>query len=127
MNKKQGFTLIELVIFIVVIGILAGSILASFNTILRGTARINYQTSATGYAVKCLEWFLGQRHLGGFDNIGCNSTVPNFCNVPSGYTISTNVSCTANYYNDADHYKTITTTISGELGGANLSLIIADY
>ncbi|EKE01538.1 MAG: hypothetical protein ACD_21C00107G0016 [uncultured bacterium] len=127
MNKNQGFTLMELVIFIVIMGILAASILTSFNTVLRGTGRTNYQTSATGYAVKCLEWFLGQRSLVGFNNISCNTTVPNFCTVPSGYTITTNVSCAESYYGDTGNYKTITATVSGDLGGANLSTIIANY
>lgn len=127
MKKKRGFTLIELIIFIVVMGILANSILLALNTTLRGTSRINYQTATTEYAVKCLEWFLGQRSLKGFASISCGTTVPTFCNVPSDYTISTNVSCTENYYNDTNNYKKITTTVSGDLGGATLSLIIANY
>lgn len=126
MKKNQGFTLIELVIFILIVGLLAAGILASYNTSLRGTARLKYQTSATGYAMKCLEWFLGQRYLKGFDNISCNTTVPNFCNVPSGFTITTNVVCTT-YNNDTNNYKTIITEVGGDLGNENISLIIANY
>lgn len=125
--KKKGFTLIELVVFIVIMGILAGSILAAFNTTLRGIAHINYQTTATEYATKCLEWFLGQRIIKGFAAINCGTTVPNFCNVPSNYNISTNVSCAENYYNDTNNYKTITTTVSDDLSSATLSVIIANY
>jgi hypothetical protein len=111
-------------------GILAAAILASVNTTLRGTGRINSQTSATGYVIKCLEWFLGQRSLNGFGNITCNSTnVPVFCNVPGNYTITTNVACTS-YGNDTNNYKTITAVVNGTLGSdgsENISLIIANY
>lgn len=127
MSKKLGFTFIELIVFIVVIGIVAAVILTSFNTVFRGVGRAGYQTSATGYAVKCLEWVLGQRYLTGFSNISCGNTVPTFCNVPSDYTVTTTVNCTANYYGDANNYKTITTTISGDLGGATLSAVVANY
>jgi type II secretory pathway pseudopilin PulG len=128
MKKKQGVTLIELLIFIVVMGILGSSILISFNTVFKGIGRVTSQTSTTAYAVSCLEWFLGQRSLKGFASISCSNTVPAFCsdNLPSDYNISTNVSCTT-YYGDATNYKTITTTVNSDISSANLSLILANY
>jgi prepilin-type N-terminal cleavage/methylation domain-containing protein len=127
MNKKQGFTLIELIMFIIIIGILATTILVSSNTVLRGTGRLNYQSAATDYAATCLEWFLGQRAINGFSSIACNNTTtPTFCNVPSGYTISTNVACTT-YNGDSSDYKTITAVIDGGYGDENLSVVIANY
>lgn len=129
MNKKQGFSLIEIVVFIVVVMILAVGVLASFNSVLRGIPRVNYQATTMGYAIRCAEWFLGQRRIQGFDNITIGSVVPSFCNssLPSGYSISTSVN-TATYNNDSN-YKIITTTVSGprDLGYANVSVIVANY
>lgn len=129
MRKQRGFSLIELVIFIVVIGIIASGILVSYSTVLRGVPRANYQSSAMGYAINCLEWFLGQHHLNKFSDINVGTAVPNFCSykLPSGYNISTTVSNTT-YRNDSN-YKIINAKVTSprDLGYANISVIIANY
>lgn len=127
MKKNNGYTLIELVIFIVIMAIISGSILLALNAVLRHAPKVQHQTVAMQSATRCMEWYVGTRNIHGFSNVTCPSTtVPSFCTVPSGYTIATNVSCTTLYGDSTANYKTITVTVGG-LGSTTLSLLIADY
>jgi len=125
--KNRGFTIIELVVFIVIMGIIGVTILASFSAVLKGVSVPRQKIVATQVATRCIEWYLEQRYLYGFNTVAltCPSTaVPSFCAAPSGYTISTSVSCTQLYSETGYNYKTITVTVSG-LGNASLSLLVA--
>ena len=128
MNTKQGFTLIEMLIFIVIMGILGVSILIAFNDVFRGISRVTNQTATTAYAVRCLEWFVGQRTIKGFDNVICSNSVPTFCsaNLPSKYTISTNVDYTT-VSGDSTNYKMVTVVVNSDISHANLPMIISNY
>jgi len=80
---------------------------------------------ATQTASQCMEWYLGQRALNGYNSISCPSTaVPSFCSAPTGYVLSTNISCTT-ISGDAN-YKTIAVTVSGK-GTISLTTLIANY
>lgn len=126
---ESGFSLIELVIFIVVTGIVGSCFLTAFITVSRGTPRIAYQDIALSYAIKCNEWFLGQRISNGFSNIATGVAVPSFCSsgLPSGYNISVTVNGIT-YGNDSN-YKLITTAVTDSrgLGYANMAVVIANY
>lgn len=126
MNKKlKGFTLIEVVIFIAVSAILAGTLLLSFTTILQKSPTARQLTIATQLAQQCMEWFVGQRRNNGYSSLLCPSTsVSDICSAPAGYTVSANIACSA-MSGDAN-YKTITVTVSG-LGNAVLTTLVADY
>ena len=129
MNTKCGFTLIEMVIFIVIMGIIGVTILASMNAVLKGVSVPRQKTVATQIATRCIEWYVEQRYLHGFSvaTLACPSVVtPSFCAAPSGYTISTSVSCTQLYGETGYNYKTVTITVGG-LGSASLSLLLASY
>lgn len=124
MKKHRGFTLIELVMFIVITSILASGILLSFITVLNKTPVVLQNSIASQTAKQCAEWFLGQRRINGFSNFTCNATVPAFCTAPTGYTLTSN--CTTTAISGDSNYKTITITVSGA-GNAGLSLLLADY
>ena len=129
LQKYAAFTLIELIIFIVVIGIVGTSILVALNSVLRGEHVPSRQVIATQTATKCADWYLGQRQLHGFNTaaLTCPSTaVPGFCAAPSGYIITTNVACTTLYGEANANYKTINIVVSGA-GNASISLLLADY
>ncbi len=116
--------LIELIIFIVITGILASTILLGLNATLSNTSNILQQTIAAETAQQCMEWFLGQRRLNGYTSITCNSTTPTFCTAPAGYTVST--ACVANPINGDANYESLTVTVSG-LSSASLKLLIGNY
>ena len=103
--------------------------MTSFDIVLRGTPRTNYQATTMGYAINCIEWLYGQRRLNGFGNVSVGTTVPNFCSnsLPSNYAMTVNVSNTT--FNGDSNYKIITTEVTSprNLGYANISVIIANY
>lgn len=132
MKKAHGLTLVELVFFIVITGILALTALAGIRTVLRSSRIIKDNSAAVLAASRCMDWFIGQRSTSGFGT-SCptsdNTTTPAFCLVPTGYTISTRVSCTIlSTYGDAGvaNFKTVSVTVDGPSRAA-LSTIIANY
>lgn len=125
MRKIQGFTLVELVMFIVITGLLATTILMALSLGTQRMPTIHQQTLSTQTAQKCMEWLIGQRSLNGYDSLTCpNTTTPSFCTAPTGFSISTNITCTT-ISGDAS-YKTITVAVSGA-GSAALTTLIGDY
>lgn len=124
-NQIRGFTLIELIIFIIVSSILATSILLVFAKALQQNPTSRQLLVAVNTAETCMEWFIGQRKINGYSNLSCpNSTVPSFCTAPTGYSITTNISCTT--IGSDTNYKTIVVTVSG-LGDATLTSLISLY
>ena len=125
MRNQTGFTLIELILFIVITGLIASTLLLALITASKSTPIIQQQSIAAVTAQKCMEWFIGQRRLNNYSSVTCpSSTTPSFCSAPSGYSISTDISCTT--VNSDTNYKTITITVSGK-GDTSLSTLIADY
>ncbi len=124
MKKQNGFTLIELVMFIVITSLLATAVLLSFVTAMNKTPAILQNTIAMQSAKQCMEWFIGQRRMNGYSSITCNSVVPAFCTTPTGYTLTS--SCSPTTIGSDSNYETITITVSG-LGDAALSFLMANY
>lgn len=125
MTKQDGFTLIEVIIFIVVTSLLATTILLAFSNSLSKGPTFLQNMIATQTGRKCMEWYIGQRWLNGYNSISCPSTtVPSFCTAPTGYTLSVNVSCTT--INSDANYKTITVTVTGK-GNVDLTTLVANY
>lgn len=124
-KTNKGFTFIELLIFIILTGLLANTILYALLQLTKKTPNLIYQTIALQTARQCIDWFIGQRQLNGFNSITCPSTtVPNFCTSPSNYSLAINVSCTT--LNSDSNYKTVTATVTGN-GYASLSALLASY
>ena len=127
MRKKAGFTLIELIIFTVVIGIIVPSIVGVLHIVLKKTNAIQQQSPAIESVNQCLEWYLNTRYGQGYDAITCpSSTVPAFCSVPNGYTLSVDITCLTKYGDASSNYKQVTVTVNG-LSTATNSLIMANY
>ncbi len=124
MKKQSGFTLIELVIFIVITSILASAILLSFVTAMNKAPALLQNMIASQTAQQCAEWFIGQRRVNGYASISCNSSVPAYCSSPAGFTITS--SCTPTTINSDSNYETITITVSGA-GNASVDLLLAKY
>ncbi|HVE44662.1 MAG TPA: type II secretion system protein [Gammaproteobacteria bacterium] len=118
-HKQLGFTLIELIVFIVVTSLLMSTFLLGGQVALRNAPVTHKQWIALQTARGCLEWFVDQFSLQGYTVLSCPSTpTPSACSAPSGYTVTTNISCTT--WNSDTAYKTITVTVSG-LASTSLS------
>lgn len=125
MKKINGFTLIELIIFIIITSLLATTILLSLNTVGQKSSSVSEQTIATATATQCMEWLLGQRRQLNYSTLTCpSSVVPSFCTTPSGYTLAVSITCTT--LNTDTEYKTLTVTVSGK-GSVTLTSLIGDY
>jgi type II secretory pathway pseudopilin PulG len=127
MNKQSGFTLIELIMFIIITGILGTTILLAFVYGLSKSPVASQNAIADLAASQCGEWFMGQRQLHGYSSITCtNPNTPAYCtaNMPSGYTIVT--SCAATTISSDSNYETLTVTVSGK-GNAILTFVIGNY
>lgn len=133
MKAKLGFTIIELIMFIVIIGILAGGALTAAVTSLRQSPIARQQTIAMNAAMRCLDFALGQRYLNGYSSISCPSTaVPSYCSVPNGFTISVTTTCKTLYGDPSANYKQITVAVGSAVDPsmsllASLSLLLANY
>ncbi|CAL7964104.1 conserved hypothetical protein [Gammaproteobacteria bacterium] len=132
-KHKRGFTLIEVIVFIVVMGIISVTIFASLNTLLRGSTVSQQQTVAVQAATQCMEWYVGQRILHGFNaaTLPIGSATPNICkDLPVGYDfiISTDVKYELSNSYDPN-YKTIYVYVSDKSGKSlsSLSLLLAAY
>jgi type II secretory pathway pseudopilin PulG len=125
MKKQSGFTLIELVLFIVVSAVLANTILLSSSTLLRNTPSLQNSIVATSIVSQALEYYIGQRRNNGYTAVTCPSTtLPSFDTGIVGYTVAVNIACTT--INGDANYKTITVTVTG-LASSTSSVILANY
>ncbi|MBI5450594.1 MAG: type II secretion system protein [Gammaproteobacteria bacterium] len=129
----QGFTLIELIIFIMVVGILAIGLMQTFTNTLFGSSRPSQTLVATGLARERMELILGQRRkamgLTTFTNANfdpCTSApaaTHSACTpIPSGYTVTSSYAAT---WSGSSNYRDITVTVSGK-GDATLKALVTD-
>ena len=131
MNRDKGFTLIEIIIFIMLISVLAVGVVIPFLTLLAKTPTFYAQTQALQLAERRMNLILAQRYLNSFNGLfdPCTSgTPPPICTIPTGYNIVAAITiCTtpAPCSNNND-YKKITVTVSGK-SHATLSTLVAGY
>jgi Tfp pilus assembly protein PilV len=120
-----GFTLIEVVIFIIVTGIIVGTILRASSTGLLGSSSSSQQIMANNIAQQCMDYMLGNRRLNGYTVYSCPSTPGgSLCTTIAGYTLSNSVTCTTLSGNS--NFKTLTVNVTGN-ATATLNTLIANY
>src|SRR6267378_2208535 len=97
MKRMRGFTLVELVVFIVILGRAAYALFRSFGSVLPRSPTAAQLTQAMQLAQERMELILGQRDVLGYNNNGntvdfdpCNrgGALPNVCTVQFGYIVS---------------------------------------
>jgi Tfp pilus assembly protein PilE len=129
-NNQRGFTLIELVIFIVGSSILVTTLLLAFQITLNNTPAVHYDMIATQLADQCMEGFIGERRLSGYNhpNLACSGspTLPGVCTSLTGFTVSAAITCSPTLSGDSTPSKTVTVTVGG-LGSATLNTLLANY
>lgn len=124
-----GFTLIEIIIFIVVAGVLAVGLAAVFSTAMRGAAEPGQLTQATQVAQERMELILAQKRRLGFAAFvapafdPCNVTPGPACTPPAGYAVAS--SLVASWGGDTN-YKVVTVTVTGP-SSTTVTAVVANY
>lgn len=120
---KQGFTLIELAVFIVILSIIFVGIFSAINAVLTQSHKRENLTMATQIAQQRMELILGQRRSLGFahfqDPCQVESTA-NYCQLPAGYTITTPT------ITSEDTFKNIVVKVNGP-ATATLTMMVFPY
>ena len=96
MSRLRGFTLVELLVFIVIVGFAAYALFRSFGSVLPRSPTAAQLTQAMQLAQERMELILGQRDSPlagrGFNNTvdldPCNVGAPTVCTNTLGYTVS---------------------------------------
>ncbi len=126
LKHEHGYSLIELIIFIVVLGIIGVSLLMGLNTALKKLPNIQHYDTALNLAQGRLAFVTSQSLFRGFNSLSdpCASTptLP-ICSTPTGYTVSSTI--TNNWGSQSD-YKLVTVSVTG-MGQASLSQLVTNY
>ena len=142
MSRARGFTLVELLVFIVIFGFAAYALFWSFGSVLPRSPTAAQLTQAMQLAQERMELILGQRDVLGYNNNGntvdfdpCKrgGPLPNVCTIAFGYVVSSTGTApgapVAWPPNPATaNYKLVTVTVS--LGGITLaqqSAVLSNY
>jgi type II secretory pathway pseudopilin PulG len=128
MRDSKGFTLIEVLAFIVISGMLATTIILATMTAAKRSGDVHQQWLTIKTAQNCMEWFVGQRSILGYSSFSCGSTtVPSQCSAPTGYSLSVTIYCNITFDSDSS-YKQVLVKAYGPNGAyAYLNTLIGDY
>lgn len=128
-QEKTGFSLIELIIFIVVLSIAVSAIFSAFSVALQKSPTANYQTTVIELAQGRMELILGQKRLKGFVSFTDPCPGASACTLPaalSAYSISASISATT--IGGDSNYEIISVTATGPSNSkANVQTLVAGY
>lgn len=120
-NRQQGLTLIEIILFIVVLGVAGVALLATLSAPLTGAGSQTEAVTAAQVAQARMEVVLGYKRKNGFPENGlCDPDPdpcpgPNACDTPPGWSAST--SCEAWSQNgDTSQYQVFVVSAEGPEG-----------
>lgn len=122
-HNNAGFTLIELIVFIVILGIIAAGLLMAFEVSLERQPDVQKSAVAITLAEQRMDAILGQREIYGFSNFTDPCPGPAVCTLPAGYSASSSIQ---NNWGGDTNYKLITVTVSGN-ANASLQSVVANY
>jgi type II secretory pathway pseudopilin PulG len=125
LKQMTGFTLIELVVFIVVMGIVALAVIVPLTTALGlKSPTANYQTTAIELAAERMDAIIGQRRLKTYPPTDpCPG--PAFCTAPTGYTVTPTITTPFTISGD-NAYSQVVVAVTG-LGTATLAAVVGNY
>ena len=119
---SKGFTLIEVTIFIVVLGIIATGLLAAFSISLRQQPTVQVIAIANTLAAQRMEIILGQKAIAGFSSYSDPCSSPAICSIPAGFTVSSTITPS---WNSNANYNVITVNVTGK-ATATLTTLVAN-
>lgn len=131
-SRQQGVSIIELIAFIVIIGIIGTVILIPLGTMLRDSEDNDQLNVAMMLANATMEWRWGQREHQQWSDFPngtstCTQEICTFIPIPDGYSVITTI---ATGWSSSTNYKQITVTVTGNKlgqGSATLKSLFAKY
>ena len=131
--RNAGLTLVETVVFIVIVGIAAFALLRSFGSLLPRSPTGAQLTEASQLAQERMELILGRYQAVGFTAVNdpcVGGTPPAICTPPTGYAVAVGgvAAPVAWNANPLTSYKLVTVTVT--LSGTQLAqenAVLANY
>jgi MSHA pilin protein MshD len=133
-RRQLGVTLIELVAFIVIVGVVVAGLMAGFSSTVRSAATPQEMTQGLQLAQGRLELIFARKQVLGFagftgatfDPCAPPAGAQQACLAPAGYTVTTSL---ATDWGGDTNYKVVTVQVTGLQGGqlAELTALVANY
>jgi type II secretory pathway pseudopilin PulG len=123
-RRSGGFSLVEAIVFIVVLAVLLASLMVSFNSSLRLSPQAGQIDVATELAQQRMELVLAQHRAAGYAAMTDPCPGPAACTATAGYTVTSSVA--AGFAGDLANYKVITVDVTGT-GTARATALVANY
>jgi type II secretory pathway pseudopilin PulG len=127
-RAAHGFSLIEAIVFIVVIGLMAAALAVSFAGPLRGSPRAGELDLLAELTQQRMELILAQRRAAGFAAFAdpcVPGPGPAACTAPAGYTVTSSIA--TGWGGDPASYKVVTVSAVGPALTASTSALVANY
>jgi len=124
-DKLKAFSLIEMTMFIAILGIILVGLTSAFTNTLKNTPKADIIFQATELAQERMEFITNQRRLNGFASTVDPCPGPAICTPPAGYSITPTIS--ANWGGDTN-YKVVTVVVDApENISITLTSLVADF
>jgi len=132
-NSQAGYSLIEVLIFIVIMGIVGSALFSGFTTALLGSTTSDSGAVPMQLAEERMELILAQKAVLGFAAFTASSfdpctatpasNQPVCTTIPTGYSVNSTL---ATNWGGDNNYKVITVSVTGS-GQATLTALVANY
>jgi type II secretory pathway pseudopilin PulG len=128
-RTTSGFSLIEVVVFIVVIGVLAAGVVVTMGSSLRGSSQAAQTDTAAEIAQLRMELILAQRRVASVGFAGLADPCvpgpgPAVCTPPTGYAVTSSI--VSGWGADPVNYKVVTVSVTG-LFSTTATALVANY
>ncbi len=126
-RRSAAFSLLEMIIFIVVLGVLMASIVAAMSSSLRNSPQAGGLDAAAELAQQRMELILGQRRAVGFAGFAdpCNpGPGPAICTPPAGYAVASTI--VSGFGADLTNYKVVSVNVTGT-AAITATALVANY
>jgi prepilin-type N-terminal cleavage/methylation domain-containing protein len=123
-TRDRGFSLVEVIVFIVVAGVLTAALTVALVTLLRDAPKAGQLDRATELAQQRMELILGQRRAAGFAAFADPCPGPSICTPAAGYAVSSSI--VTGWGADPANYKVVTVVVTGP-SSLTATALVANY